>query len=138
MVLVSEGVTDSAVRRLAFQAGDALEDLFVLCRADITTNNPKLTVKYLSNYDRVAEKVIDVQERDKLREFQSPVRGEEIMEICGIEPSRTVGYVKNHIEEAILDGIIPNEYDAAREYFVANKDQWLAEAEALFARTRKR
>lgn len=136
MVLVSEGVTDSAVRRLAFQAGDALEDLFMLCSADITTNNPKLTAKYLSNYDKVAEKVLDVQERDKLREFQSPVRGEEIMEICSIEPSRSVGYIKTHIEEAILDGLIPNEYEPAREYFLAHKDAWLAEAEELFSRGR--
>ncbi len=128
MALVDEGVTDSAIRRLAFQAGDALEDLFVLCRADITTNNPRLSKKYLDNYERVAAKVIEVQEKDKLREFQSPVRGEEIMDLCGLAPSPAVGYIKTAIEEAILEGYIPNEYEAAKEYFLKNKEMWLDEA----------
>ena len=127
MVLVEEGVTDSAVRRLAFQAGAALEDLFILCRADITTNNPKLSSKYLNNYDLVAKKVIEVQEKDKLREFQSPVRGEEIMEICGLKPSRMVGIIKSAIETAILDGLIPNEYEQAKKFFLEHKDIWLKE-----------
>ncbi|MFA6571049.1 MAG: HD domain-containing protein [Bacteroidota bacterium] len=127
MALVDEGVTDSAVRRLASQAGDALEDLFMLCRADITTKNPNLSAKYLNNYDIVTQKVIEVQEKDKLREFQSPVRGDEIMQICKLPPSQTVGYIKTTIEEAILDGIIPNEYDAAKQYFMENKDTWLLE-----------
>jgi poly(A) polymerase len=128
MVLVSEGVTDSAIRRLAFQAGNALEDLFVLCRSDITTNNPRLSKKYLSNYEKVAAKVLDVQEKDKLREFQSPVRGEEIMSLCNLQPSPIVGFIKTAIEEAILEGYIPNDYDAAKDYFFANKDKWLEEA----------
>lgn len=128
MVLVDEEVTDSAIRRLAYQAGDALGDLFVLCRADITTNNPRLSKKYLDNYEKVAAKVIDVQEKDKLREFQSPVRGEEIMELCGLTPSPAVGYIKTAIEEAILEGYIPNEYEAAKDYFFINKDKWLEEA----------
>jgi putative nucleotidyltransferase with HDIG domain len=127
MALVDEVVTDSAIRRLAVHAGDALKDLFQLCRADITTNNPKLNVRYLNNYNRVAQKVMDVQEKDKLREFQSPVRGEEIMEICNLQPSKAVGIIKHNIEEAILDGIIPNEYDAAKEYFMKYKDEWLEE-----------
>jgi poly(A) polymerase len=127
MALVSEEVTDSAIRRLAFQAGAALNDLFTLCRADITTNNPRLSEKYLNNYEVVRAKVIDVQEKDKLREFQSPVRGEEIMEICNIPPSLPVGIIKQTIEEAILDGIIPNEYEAAKKYFLDNKDLWLDE-----------
>ena len=125
MQLVDEGVTDSAVRRLAFLAGEALEDLFILCKADITTNNPRLSFQYLNNYDIVARKVLEVQEKDKLREFQSPVRGEEIMKICNLKPSRAVGYIKNMIEEAILDGLIPNEYDDALAYFMENKEFWL-------------
>ncbi len=125
MVLVDDGVSDSAVRRLAFNAGEALEDLFLLCRSDITTNNPKLSSKYLNNYDLVFKKVMAVQEKDKLREFQSPVRGDEIMKICNLKPSRTVGYIKTLIEEAILDGEIQNEYEAALEFFLRNKDEWL-------------
>ena len=129
MALVDEGVTDSAVRRLAVSAGDALEDLFTLCRADITTKNPARESKYLNNYDIVEKKVLEVQEKDKLREFQSPVRGEEIMEICGIEPSPAVGIIKSAIEEAILEGEIPNEYEPAKEYFLVHKDQWLKDIE---------
>jgi poly(A) polymerase len=129
MMLVDEGITDSAIRRLAYQAGDALEDLFTLCRADITTKNPNLSAKYFENYEKVTCKVIEVQEKDKLREFQSPVRGEEIMEICGIGPSPAIGYIKLTIEEAILDGIIPNDYEASKAYFLENKDKWIKEAE---------
>ena len=127
MALVDDGVSDSAVRRLAFQSGSTLEDLFLLCRCDITTNNPKLSRKYFNNYQKVFEKVMDVQEKDRLREFQSPVRGEEIMEICDLKPSRAIGIIKKTIEEAILDGLIPNEYEAAKEYFLNNKDIWLTE-----------
>lgn len=130
MVLLDDIVTDSAVRRLAVAAGDALEDLFTLCRADITTKNPKRAEKYLRNYDAVFHKIMDVQERDQLRAFQSPVRGEEIMELCALTPSRAVGFIKTAIEEAILEGIIPNEYEPAREYLLAHKDEWLAQAEA--------
>lgn len=126
MALVEGEVTDSAIRRLAANSGDALEDLFLLCKCDITSKNPNLTAKYLNNYDIVAKKVIDVQIKDKLREFQSPVRGEEIMKICNITPSRMVGYIKTNIENAILDGIIPNEYDNAKNYFLLHKDEWLA------------
>ncbi len=125
MALVDNDISDSAIRRLAFNAGEALDDLFTLCRADITTNNPAFSEKYFNNYEIVRQKVIDVQEKDKLREFQSPVRGEEIMELCQIPPSRLVGIIKTAIEEAILDGIIPNDYDAAKQYFLENKDTWI-------------
>ena len=125
MVLVGDGVSDAAVRRLAFRAGDQLEDLFKLCRADITTKNPDLSVKYLSNYEKVAQKVLFVQEKDKLREFQSPVRGDEIMEICRMKPSKAVGLIKASIEEAILDGLIKNNHEEAMEFFMNNKDFWL-------------
>lgn len=132
MALVDDEITDSAVRRLAFHAGSDLADLFALCRADITTKNPNLTQKYLSNYDKVFQKTQDVQEKDKLREFQSPVRGEEIMEVCGLGPCRAVGYIKNKIEEAILDGLIPNEYEAAKAYFLRAKEGWLDEMPANY------
>ncbi len=125
MSLVDDGVTDSAIRRLAYHAGDALEDLFLLCRADITTKDISKSKQYMRNYDKVTAKVILVQERDKLREFQSPVRGEEIMEICKLEPSRAVGIIKTAIEEAILDGNVANEYENAKEYLIANKEEWL-------------
>lgn len=129
MTLLDEEVTDSAIRRLAVAAGDALEDLFALCRADITTKNPKRAEKYLRNYDVVFQKIKDVQERDQLRAFQSPVRGEEIMEICNIQPSRAVGFIKTAIEEAILEGFIPNDYTEAKEYLLTHKDEWLIAAQ---------
>jgi poly(A) polymerase len=127
MQLVDEGVTDSAIRRLAVQAGEALDDLFVLCRADVTTRNPKRASKYLKNYDIVQQRIADVSERDHLRAFQSPIRGEEIMELSGLPQSRPVGYMKWMIEEAILDGIIPNEADAARAYLLQHLDEWKEE-----------
>lgn len=131
MHLVDSEVTDSAIRRLAVKAGDELQDLFDLCRADITTKNPDKEKRYLRNYDIVARKVVRVREKDKLAAFQSPVRGEEIMEICDLPPSRPVGMIKEAIEEAILEGEIPNEYDAAKEYFLEKKDEWLDQIESF-------
>jgi putative nucleotidyltransferase with HDIG domain len=125
MHLIDEEITDSAIRRLAAQAGPEIHDLFTLCRADITTKNQEKEKKYKNNYEVVFQKIIDVQEKDQLRAFQSPVRGEEIMEICKIQPSRLVGQIKNEIEEAILEGIIPNEYEAAKDFFLDNKDAWI-------------
>lgn len=132
MVLVDEEVTDSAVRRLAAQAGETLQDLFTLVRADITTKNSELVKKYKNNYEVVFTKVIEVQEKDKLREFQSPVRGEEIMEICKFQPCKAVGIIKTNIEEAILEGIIPNEYDAAKDYFLQNYNEWIQNIDSKF------
>ncbi|GBD06649.1 Multifunctional CCA protein [bacterium HR21] len=126
--LVDEGVTDSAIRRLIVQAGDALEDLFILCRADITTRNPVLARKYLKNYDALYQRILEVQEKDRLRAFQSPVRGDEIMALCNLPPSPAVGYIKKALEEAILDGIVPNDYDAVKAYLLEHKEQLLAEA----------
>lgn len=135
MMLVDEGVTDSAIRRLAVQAGDAINDLFTLCRADITTRNEQRATKYLRNYAIVEAKVEDVRERDQLRAFQSPVRGEEIMQITGMGPCRAVGYMKWMIEEAILDGIIANDAEQARAYLVEHLDLWKIEGEtAQFSR----
>jgi tRNA nucleotidyltransferase/poly(A) polymerase len=127
MALVDEEVTDSAIRRLVVDAGDDLDDLFTLCRADITSRDANKVRRYLANYDRVVERIREVEEKDKLRAFQSPVRGDEIMAICGIPPSKTVGILKSAIEEAILEGRIPNEYEAAREYLLAIKDEILAQ-----------
>jgi hypothetical protein len=123
MQLVDGGVSDSAIRRLAANAGDTLEDLFLLCRCDITSKNDNIIKRYLNNYDIVVQKVIDVQIKDKLREFKSPVNGDEIMELCNIKPSKMVGYIKTNIENAILDGVIPNEHTAAKEFLLDNKDE---------------
>jgi len=129
MQLVDDGVTDSAIRRLAAKADAALEDLFTLCRADITTRNPSKEARYLKNYTDVFDKVLEVQDKDQLRAFQSPIRGNEIMSELTVPPGRIVGYIKNQIEEAILDGHIPNEYSAAKEYFEINKEKWVEEFE---------
>ncbi len=128
MALVDDGVTDSAIRRLVVDAGEELDDLFTLCRADITSKDPRRVRQYLENYERVVARIKEVEEKDELRAFQSPVRGEEIMEICGIPPSKTVGLLKTAIEEAILDGRIPNDYNAALAYLLEVKDEILAAA----------
>lgn len=127
MALVDDGVTDSAIRRLIVEVGDDLDDLFTLCRADITSRDERKVRRYLANYDRVIERIQKVREKDRLRAFQSPVRGEEIMAICGVGPSRVVGVLKKAIEDAILDGQIPNEYEPARDYLLQIKDAILAE-----------
>ncbi|MFZ4592147.1 MAG: CCA tRNA nucleotidyltransferase [Ignavibacteria bacterium] len=129
--LANQEATDSAVRRLAAEAGEELVDLFRLCRADITSKNLQKVKRYANNFNMVEKRIIEVQEKDNLRNFQSPVKGEEIMQVCKIEPSKLVGIIKKKIEEAILDGIIPNEYDAAHEYLYLIKD------EAIFNYTRK-
>ncbi len=127
IALVSEEVTDSAVRRLIVEAGDDVESLMLLCRADITTKNPDKANQCMRNFEIVEEKIKEVLEKDELKAFQSPVRGEEIMEVCQLSEGIVVGKIKNAIEQAILDGIIPNEHDASYDYLIENKDKWLSE-----------
>ena len=123
--LAKEDVTDSAVRRLMVTAGEEVDDLMTLCRADITSKNPKLVKKYMENFQRVETFMQNVTERDAYREFQSPVRGDQIMKECGLSPGKTVGKIKEAIENAILDGEIANDYDAAHEYFLKIKEEFL-------------
>lgn len=121
--LVDDGVTDSAVRRLLFETGNDIDDLMALCRADITSKNQKLIEQVKQNYDLVIKKMAEVEEKDRIRNWQPPLRGEEIMEICGLTEGPMVGILKDMITDAILDGAIPNDHDAAMQYLLSKKDE---------------
>ena len=115
IALVEDIVTDSAVRRLLFEAGDDIDDLMILCHSDITSKNIHKKAKYMENLNLVRQKMVEIEEKDRIRNFKVPVSGEQIMEMYGLEPCKTVGILKDKIKDSILDGLIPNDKQAALE-----------------------
>ena len=123
--LADATVTDSAIRRLMVEAGDDIEDLMLLCRCDITSKNPNKVKQFLQNFDRVEQRMKEVEEKDRLRRFKPAMTGNDIMKILGIPPGPLVGQIKQAVVDAILDGRIPNEYAACYDYLMQIKDRFL-------------
>ena len=118
IALISDDISDSALRRMLFDAGEDLEDLFTLCKADITTKNSYKQEKFKKNFEYVAKKIKEVEEKDHVRNFQPPITGEEIMQMFNMKPSREIGILKERVKEAVLEGEIPNEHEAAKELVI--------------------
>jgi hypothetical protein len=123
IALTNEEISDSAVRRILFEAGEDIDDLLTLCESDITSRNSARVARYLENYERLRQRMAEIESKDHMRNWQPPISGEVIMDTFGLKPSREVGVIKNAIREAILDGEIPNDYQRAYEFMIERGEE---------------